>query len=115
MFRALTQILIGLALLALGADAYWCWKAGSWTFAPISYYVARFDAGALDALRLHALGVSPKLLGALDRFIAWPVWAPASVIGMICAYLAAPPAPPGPRAGRAPDRREAWPGARWRR
>lgn len=114
MFRALGWFLLALAFFAVGADLYWSWKGAGWTYQPISYYLDRMDAGWLAEMRAAALRGSPKFLDAIERFIAWPVWGPAFVLGILCATLGA--TGPGRRQAERPrERRSAWPAGRRRR
>lgn len=78
---ALGMALTALGLLALGADAYWSWKAGAWTFEPIGGWLDRLDPAWTEGLRNWAIEHSARTLKTTERVLSWPVWPPAFILG----------------------------------
>jgi hypothetical protein len=73
--------LTALAFLALGADAYWSWKAHAWTFEPIGGWLDRIDPRWTTGLRGWAAERSAHSLRMAERLLGWPVWPPAFIAG----------------------------------
>ncbi len=81
LFHAIGALLVALGLLALGADAYWTWKANAWAFEPVGAWLDRLDPAWADGLRDWAADRSARALRTAERVLAWPVWAPAFILG----------------------------------
>lgn len=89
--RALAWVLVALGFLAVGADAYWSWKAHSWAFGPIAFYLDLIDPHWTAAIAEGAAEWSPRAARVAARALAWPVWGPAFVIGFGLSFLTQPP------------------------
>jgi len=83
LFYGVGALLAALGLLALGADIYWTLKAQAWTFEPVAGWLDRIDPAWSEALRDWAAERSVRALRTVERVLAWPVWAPAFIIGGI--------------------------------
>ena len=80
-------VLTAIAFLALGADAYFSWKAQAWTFEPIGAWLDRIDAGWAAALRDWAADRSVRSMRTAERVLAWPVWPPAFIVGGVLGLI----------------------------
>ena len=87
LFNGIAWIFLAVGFMALGADAYWSWKAHGWTFQPIGFYLDLGAADWLAHLRDWAADHSGKAARLLERALTWPVWAPAFAVGMPLAVL----------------------------
>ena len=90
LLRSLAWGLVALGFLAVGADAYWSWKAHAWAFQPISFYVDLIHTDWTADIRAAAAHVSPGTGRVAARFLAFPVWGPGFVIGFGLAFLTQP-------------------------
>lgn len=83
LFRGIGWLLVALGWFALGADAYWSWKAEGWTYQPIAFYLDLISPIWAASIRIWSFGVSMKFAGFVNAALGWPVWAPAFVLGTI--------------------------------
>lgn len=78
---AIAWIALAVAFVALGADLYWCWSAGAWTFQPLGFYLNLTAADWLAYARDWAASGSDVGVRLLNTLLALPVWVPAFAIG----------------------------------
>ena len=83
LFRGLGWILVALGWFALGADAYWCWKAQAWTFQPISFYLDLANPLWAAGVRIWSFGAGGNWPRLINSAFGWPVWAPCFVLGYL--------------------------------
>lgn len=85
--NAVAWIVLAVAFIALGADAYWSWKAEDWSFQPIGFYLRLIDAEWLAQLRDWSVDRSARTERLLNEALTWPVWGPAFAIGAPLAWF----------------------------
>lgn len=89
--RGVAWLFVALGFLAVGADAYWSWKAHDWAYRPIAFYLDLANPDWLTAFRAELAGWSEKTARFAARVLTWPVWGPAFAIGFLLALLTRPP------------------------
>ncbi len=86
-FNGIAWIFLAIGFVALGADAYWTWKADDWAFQPIGFYLRLADAEWLAHVRDWAADQSARTERLLNQALTWPVWAPAFAVGAPLAWF----------------------------
>jgi hypothetical protein len=87
LLNGIAWIFLAIGFIALGADAYWTWKAHHFAFQPIGFYL---DFGAGDWLahvRDWAADRSERTARLMAKALALPVWAPAFAVGIPLGFL----------------------------
>jgi len=87
LLNAIAWIFLAVAFIALGADAYWTWKASGWTFQPIGFYLDLAASDWLAHVRDWAADRSARTARLVADGLALPVWAPAFAVGIPLAWL----------------------------
>lgn len=87
LLNAVAWIFLAVGFVALGADAYWSWKAHGWAFQPLGFYLDLAASDWLAHLRDWAADRSAKTARLLEHALIWPVWAPAFAIGIPLGWL----------------------------
>lgn len=85
--NAVAWVFLAIAFIALGADAYWSWKARAWSFQPIGFYLDLAASDWLAHLRDWAADRADRWAHLLERALTWPVWAPAFALGAPLGWL----------------------------
>lgn len=80
-------IFLAIGFVALGADAYWSWKAHGAAFQPIGFYLDLAADDWLAHLRDWAADRSARTERLVARALELPVWAPAFAIGVPLGFL----------------------------
>ncbi len=85
--NGIAWVFLAVGFIALGADAYWSWKAHAWAFQPIGFYLNLASADWLAHVRDWAVDRSAQTAEIVARGLTLPVWAPAFAIGVPLALL----------------------------
>lgn len=85
--NGIAWIFLAVGFIALGADAYWSWKAHAWTFQPIGFYLNLASADWLAHIRDWAVDRSVRTAALMAKGLALPVWAPAFAVGAPLGFL----------------------------
>lgn len=85
--NAIAWVFLAVAFIALGADAYWSWKAQGWAYQPIGFYLDLAAGDWLAHVRDWAADRSARTARLIAEALSWPVWAPAFAIGTPLAFL----------------------------
>lgn len=85
--NAIAWIFLAVGFIALGADAYWTWKANGWAFQPIGFYLDLSASDWLAHVRDWAADRSARTARLLAELLALPVWAPSFALGIPLAWL----------------------------
>jgi len=80
--NGIAWIFLAIAFTALGADAYWSWKAHHLTYQPIGFYLNLAADDWLAHVRDWAADRSIKTERLIAKALEFPVWAPAFALGI---------------------------------
>lgn len=88
--NAAAWLFLATAFIALGADAYWTWKAHHFAYQPIGFYLDLAASDWLAHVRDWAADRSPRTARMVAEALTWPVWAPCFAIGVPLAFVTRP-------------------------
>jgi hypothetical protein len=87
LFNGIAWIFLAIGFVALGADAYWTWKAHHLAFQPVGFYLDLAADDWLASLRDWAADRSHKTERVVTKLLSLPVWAPAFAVGIPLGFL----------------------------